>query len=136
MNVRNCRQCGRIYNYIAGPNICPSCREKTEEKFQEVKEYIRGHRGASIPEVAEECDVEPAQIRQWLREDRLELTEESAIFLNCEGCGCQIRSGRFCDKCAGNMTKDFKEMMKAGQKPEPPKKPSRRDSDNPKMRFL
>lgn len=135
MNVKNCRVCGRIYNYVAGPNVCPSCRDKMEAKFQEVKEYIRNHKGCGIQEVSEECDVEPAQIRQWLREDRLEVTEDSAIFLSCESCGGPIRSGRFCEKCQANMTKGFKDVLSAGQKPAP-KPAARKDDDSPKMRFL
>ena len=67
MNVRNCRLCGRIYNYVAGPNICPNCRDGMEAKFQEVKEYIREHKGCGIQEVADACNVETGQIRQWLR---------------------------------------------------------------------
>ena len=30
MNVRNCRKCGKIFNYIAGPFVCPACREELE----------------------------------------------------------------------------------------------------------
>ena len=136
MNVRNCRLCGRIYNYEAGPNICPNCRDGMEAKFQEVKEYIREHKGCGIQEVADACDVETGQIRQWLREDRLEVTEDSAIFLNCESCGAPIRSGRFCEKCAYNMKQGFDEAIGAGKKAAAPKKPERKDGDKAKMRFL
>lgn len=135
MNVKNCKVCGRIYNYVAGPNVCPSCRDKMEAKFQEVKEYIRNHKGCGIQEVSEECDVDAAQIRQWLREDRLEVTEDSAIFLSCESCGAPIRSGRFCEKCQLNMTKGFKDVLNAGHK-QAPKPAVRKDDDSPKMRFL
>ena len=90
--------CGHIFNYVAGPFLCPHCREKMEAKFQEVKEYIRNNPGVSIQDVSENCDVEPSQIQQWLREERLELTEGSSILLNCEKCGAPIRSGRFCEK--------------------------------------
>ncbi len=79
MNIRNCRMCGHIFNYVAGPFLCPHCREKMEAKFQEVKEYIRANPGVGIQDVAENCDVEPSQIQQWLREERLELTEGSVI---------------------------------------------------------
>lgn len=35
MDVRNCRQCGRLYNYIGGSmyNLCPDCIDKLEKKF-------------------------------------------------------------------------------------------------------
>ncbi len=134
MNVRNCRTCGRIFNYVAGPLICPACREKTEEKFQEVKEYIRAHKGVSVNEVAEACDVDSAQLRQWLRDERLEVTEDSALFLNCEGCGAPIRSGKYCDKCKMNMSRGFGQVLRTShQEPEPPQKHS---DDSARMRFL
>ena len=41
MNARNCRKCGKLFNYVSGPPICMACREALEKKFQEVKEYIR-----------------------------------------------------------------------------------------------
>ena len=82
MNVRNCRSCGCIFNYVAGQVICPACRDKLEKKFQEVKEYIRENKGVGIQEVADACEVDVGQIRQWLREERLELATDSALYLN------------------------------------------------------
>lgn len=134
MNVRNCKSCGRIFNYVSGPPICPACREKLEEKFQEVKDYIRENKGAGIQEVADACGVDIKQIRQWLREERLELSSESALYLNCESCGAPIRSGRFCEKCAGNMTKSLNDVLKAGRAANT--KPEKPDPEGPKMRFL
>ena len=136
MNIRNCRNCGRIFNYVGGACLCQPCREKMEEKFHEVKEYIRSNPGVGIPEVSEACDVEPSQIRQWLREDRLEITEDSPIFLNCESCGAPIRSGKYCEKCKMEMTNGFRNVLKSSrpiQQPAPAKKP---DSSSAKMRFL
>lgn len=135
MNIKNCRSCGRIFNYVAGAVICPSCREGQEAKFQEVKEYVREHKGAGIAEVAEACEVEPAQIRQWLREERLEVTEDSAVFLNCEFCGAPIRCGRFCEKCKGSMRKDLQSVMPKQQIIQQPQRKKPEDA-NARMRFL
>lgn len=136
MNIRNCKLCGRIFNYMSGPPTCPSCRESMEAKFQEVKDYIREHRGAGIMEVAEACEVEPAQIRQWLRDDRLEVTEDSAVFLNCDSCGAPIRSGKFCEKCKNSMSKGFDDLVKASR-PQPQPQPQKQASDDSaRMRFL
>ena len=134
MNVRNCRSCGCIFNYISGPVTCPACRDKLEKKFQEVKAYVRENRGAGISEVAEACDVDPGQIRQWLREERLELAADSAIQLACESCGAPIRSGRFCAKCTGNMTRSLQDVLKSGKGE--PQKVVKNDGEGPKMRFL
>ena len=47
-DIRNCRICGKIFNYVVGPVVCPRCKEKLEEKFQEVKKYIQDNHGADI----------------------------------------------------------------------------------------
>lgn len=133
MNVRNCRNCGRLFNYISGIVICPACKESLEAKFQEVKEYIREHKGAGIQEVAEACDVETAQIRQWLREERLEVTENSALFLNCESCGTPIRSGRYCDKCKTELTRDLNGILKDSRQSQ---KPVEDKAQGARMRFI
>lgn len=134
MNVRNCRKCGKLFNYVSGPPICPACREALEEKFQEVKAYVWEHAHASIPEVAEACEVTPHQIQQWLRDERLELAEGSTITLNCENCGAAIKSGRFCEKCKNQMANKLSDSIK---KPEAPKPQQKKDTrENPKMRFL
>ena len=98
-----------------------------------MKEYIREHKGAGIQEVAEACDVETAQIRQWLREERLEVTENSALFLNCESCGTPIRSGRYCDKCKTELTRDLNGILKDSRQSQ---KPVEDKAQGARMRFI
>ncbi|WZL82099.1 flagellar protein [Vallitaleaceae bacterium 9-2] len=99
MDVRNCKKCGRIFNYVGGQPICAQCKSELENKFTEVKTYIRRNPTANIGQVAEECDVDTRQIRQWVREERLIFSADSAMGIECEKCGKSIRTGRFCDDC-------------------------------------
>ena len=133
MDVRNCRGCGKLFNYISGPFICPACREKMEEKFQEVKKYIQENPGSNVASVSEACDVDPNQIRQWIREERLEFSS-GASEISCEKCGKAISSGRFCDACKASMVNSLNNVYK----PEAPVQPQRKDNSDggPKMRFL
>ena len=71
MEVRNCRSCGRLFNYMGGAPLCPACQKKLEEKFQEVKAFLEENPNSSVETVAEELDVSVKQIRQWIREERL-----------------------------------------------------------------
>lgn len=135
MNVKNCKKCGRLYNYITGVNLCPSCKEGLEGKFKEVKAYIQEHRGCGIQEVSDECEVETAQIRQWIREERLEFAEDSMIGLACEICGATIRTGRYCEKCKAQTLKGLNNIVRSAQ-PATPTAPNKDPKDNPKMRFL
>lgn len=137
MNVRNCRKCGRIFNYVVGPILCPRCVEEQEKVFQVVKEYVIEHHGADIAEVSRECNVEPSQIRQWIREERLQFADDSPIRIPCEGCGAMIRSGRYCDKCKAAMTNGFREAMGVNKQPAAPtRQPSRNISERDRMRYL
>lgn len=134
MNVRNCRKCGKIFNHIGGMPICPACKDKLEEKFQQVKKYIRENRMADIKEVAEQCEVEVGQIQQWIREERLEFTEDSPVKIPCENCGEMIRSGKYCEKCKREMTNT---LSSAINKPKAVLvEPKKTQSTGNKMRFL
>lgn len=67
MEVKNCKNCGRLYNYIGGVyRLCPECMRKLEEKFQEVKDYIEDNPRADMREISEKCDVSTRQIEQWI----------------------------------------------------------------------
>jgi len=135
MNVRNCRSCGRLFNYVLGPIICPLCREEKEKKFQEVKEYVRDHRLANIGDVSKDCEVEVSQIHQWIREDRLQFAEDSPIRVACEKCGVMMRSGVYCDRCKKEMTDNLGSAYKK-ELPPPPPSVKKRVSDGDRMRFL
>lgn len=99
MGIINCKKCGKMFNYILGDKICPVCKEKAEEKFQQVKKFVSDNKRASIQEICEECEVDQRQITQWIREERLFFTEDSMVKINCERCGAVISTGRFCANC-------------------------------------
>ena len=137
MNVRNCRKCGRVFNYIIGQTLCLSCRDELEGKFKEVKEYVQKNRGCTINDVSEACEVETSQIKQWIREERLEFTEDSMIGLACEICGASIRTGIYCDKCKAQTLNGLNNVVRQAQASKQPQQPAQTNSkDNPRMRFL
>lgn len=132
MDVRNCRNCKRLFNYLGGTPICPECEKELEEKFHIVKEYVRSNPKVAIATVAEENGVSVKQIKQWVREERLEFSADSQIGLECESCGTLIRTGRFCEACKDKMTS---EMENAVRKPVVQVAPKKQSTGN-KMRFL
>ncbi|MDD6038580.1 MAG: flagellar protein [bacterium] len=117
MDVRTCRSCGRMYNHIGrGQTICPSCVELLEEKFREVKEYIRQNPHATLQQISDDMTVSIKQLKQWVREERLAFSEDSPVGLECENCGAMIRTGRFCPNCKGKINES---LMSAIDKPKP-----------------
>ncbi|MBO4953351.1 MAG: flagellar protein [Lachnospiraceae bacterium] len=103
MELMNCRNCKKLFNYITGEKLCPACKALMEDKFQEVKRYIEENPRENINQVVEACDVSIRQIKNWVREERLSFTEDSLVGLECERCGKMIHSGRFCKECAGGL---------------------------------
>ncbi|MBQ1597812.1 MAG: flagellar protein [Lachnospiraceae bacterium] len=133
MEVRNCRKCGRMFNYLGGPPICAACRKDAEMLFQKVRDYIRDNPKASISQICEDCGCTNTQLRQWIREERLEFSRDSDITMKCENCGASIRTGRFCDKCKNSMADSLGDVYRQPEVPlDEPKKP---DKDGNRMRF-
>lgn len=132
MDVRNCKGCGRLFNYISGQPLCPTCTAAMDVKFEEVKEYVYDHPGVGIQEVSEEMEVSIPQIKQWIREERLSFTEDSMIGLECEGCGITIKTGRFCKACKDKLARGFTDLYPA----EMPAQKKKDPRENPRMRFL
>lgn len=111
MGVTNCTKCGKIYNHIAGPKVCKDCRKSLEEEFNAVRKFIRRNPQATIPEIATECNSTIRQIREWIREERLSFTKDSAIGIDCEVCGTSIKTGKYCDACKTNIANDLNSVQ-------------------------
>ena len=133
MDVKNCKGCGRLFQYLSGPPLCPACREALEEQFQLVKNYINENPHASITMAAEATGVSTKQIKEWIKEDRLVLSVPSADGVLCENCGVPICSGRYCDSCRGKITNNLNSVLSRPSLEEPVRK---RERDGNKMRFL
>ena len=136
MEVRNCKGCGKLFNYLQGPPLCPSCVRALDLKFEEVKEYVYDHPRVGMQEVSEDLEVPISQIKQWIREERLAFCEDSMIGLECENCGAIIRTGRFCKKCKDQLARGLSDLY-----PTPTKQDTQTDKakalrENPKMRYL
>lgn len=134
MEVRNCRGCGRLFNYVQGQQLCPACVADLEEKFQQVKMFLRENPNAPLNVVSEENDVSVKQIKQWVREERLTFTEESNITLECESCGAKVLTGRFCAKCKASLQNDLNGALNRPTVTLAAPKP--RGSTKDRMRFL
>ncbi len=112
-DIRNCKRCGRIFNYLGGQQLCYDCRNEDEKIFRKVKEYLYEHPGATISQVSMDLDVSMERIKAYLREGRLEIIDEGGnMVLECESCGKSIRTGRFCDECSRELARQLKESVR------------------------
>ena len=133
MQIKNCRNCKRLFNYIAGQQFCPTCMAELEEKFQKAKTYINDNKGASIEDVASEADVSESQVLQWIREERLVFASSSVSGIVCESCGTPIATGRFCDKCKTATVNGFNSIV---QKDLPQQSVVKTNKESSRMRFF
>lgn len=134
MEVITCKNCGRLFNHLSGPRICPGCARKLEDKFLEVKKYVRENPHVDIRELSQAMEVSVSQINRWVREERLIFSDDSPVGLPCESCGKTIKTGRFCESCKSQLSSGLREAAGMNAKQAPVKKP--RQATNNKMRFL
>lgn len=107
-----CVRCKRMFTYLGyGHFYCPMCKKTDEEDFKIVKDYIFENGTAPAMEVSEKTGISLERINQYLREGRLEIPENSPIFIKCEMCSIDIRSGRLCPDCASKLTHAMREKM-------------------------
>ncbi len=109
ISVEACIKCRRLFTYPGfGMKYCPDCMKADEHDRQLVKDYLREHGTASMYQISDATGVSDKAIRQYLRDGMLEIPEGSPIYIKCEKCGCDIRSGRWCPACAAKMSADLR----------------------------
>lgn len=108
MSVKNCTRCGRMFQAEDASKLCDRCRNNDEEDFKVVREYVYDNPNSNIPEVAENTGVTEEKILKFLRQGKLILKDELSMVLDCERCGKPIKSGRYCDSCTNEMSRDLR----------------------------
>lgn len=103
--LQNCPRCGKIFVKNLR-DVCTECHKKEEENFQAVYQYVRKkeNRMASIVEVEEGTGVKEELIVKFIKQGRLQIHMFPNLSYPCESCGKQIREGRICSACKGNIT--------------------------------
>lgn len=123
MELKVCKNCRRLFQYIYGAELCQDCTKllpkedngrnnkglnatlkpmirEDEEKYNQVKDYIMAYPKATIIQISEENEITPMKLFEWIREDRLEFSEDSTMaWFECANCGAKIKSGRLCNRC-------------------------------------
>lgn len=130
MDVRNCKKCKTLFHFNGNP-LCPQCNKEMEEKFTQVKEYIRDNPTSTLAQVAEETDVPTQQLKRWVREERLTFTKDSGVVIRCENCGKTILTGMYCKECKKSMTNQLQGLYS-----EKPSMDANQKKGSAKMRFI
>ncbi len=117
MSIRNCKRCGKIYQYNGVHKICDNCRAQLEKDFEEVKEFLKENPNSSISEVSEETGVEKKTIIEFIKNNRLIAEDlEIDVKIQCQRCGTEIKHGKYCDKCISDMKDEIDNVTKKEEK--------------------
>lgn len=125
-NYKQCEFCGRPLPSDYPDNCCPSCQEN--KLFSKVKEFIRAN-DVNEYQVAAHFKIPLRQIKQWIREGRIEYKENTAAKdkisgLRCEKCGAKVSFGTLCPKCLRIVNSDIHGFD------------TQKEADDSRMRYL
>ena len=128
MTIRNCKKCGKIYQYDGVHKICLECRRKEEEEFEKVKKFLRNNPNSSINTVSRETGVEKKTIIEFIKNDRLIAEDiEIDVTIRCQRCGKEIKHGKYCEDCISELKNEIESIK---QEKENKKKERYRNKEN------
>ena len=134
MEVKVCRKCRNLFNYVVGDCLCSECKGYTDDAFQKVSKYIDEHDDVSMAQVSASCNVAMSQIETWIKEERLHTIDEQKIYSVCESCGKPIASGNFCNLCKRQLLGGIKNAFDSDRTGRVA--PNTHKNGNLQMRFL
>jgi len=117
--MKNCQRCGKAFT-SSNPTICPECIEADSESFNAVRQFIKDNPLVSVDVVEAATGVPADQIREYLRQGRIEAAEMSGPLLECGRCGKPIYAGQYCVVCQSEIQKTFRSASLPSQKRKPP----------------
>ncbi|WP_462331689.1 flagellar protein [Schwartzia sp. (in: firmicutes)] len=108
--LKNCSECGRVF-VDTGIGVCRDCYEKQQDQMQEISSYVRDNPHSTVKQICEALNVKEKLVMRMIREGRF-VTDGVQLEYPCESCGAPITSGRFCDKCNGELAKQMQQTQK------------------------
>lgn len=114
-----CECGGKLFHIGGGQYECHTCKNITMDDFGKVKAFLDENGPSPAMVISQATGVSTDIIDMFLKNGRLEITENSKYFIKCEKCGCSIRSGRFCIDCAKELTQGIQRIFfnEVGDKP-------------------
>ncbi len=128
MEIKSCRFCKKAFRGFSA--LCPTCAEQLDQKYILVRNYLDRDRSANVMTVAQETGVDEKSILYLIREGRIALLSNDGAAITCLKCGTAILSGRYCDKCKGNLVQDLKSTKNAMTASAAQLKPNQVDGKN------
>lgn len=109
-----CPKCGTVYRENGTSfYLCENCGYEEPTNFGIVRDYLHEHGNASASalEISRDTGISVREINSFLRKGRLEIPENSKVFISCKRCGVDLRYGKYCPACANELAKELKEAF-------------------------
>ncbi|WP_167954825.1 hypothetical protein [Anaerosporobacter faecicola] len=87
--------------------VCPSCGHEEPTDYGKVRTFLEAEGNSSAMIISRATGVSIGKINSFLRNGRLEIPEESDVFIGCRRCGINIRYGQYCPECANTLKKEL-----------------------------
>lgn len=113
MELKNCKECGNLFQSLSDETRCYRCKDKEEQLLREISRFIRRNKNRveSIEVILENFDVTKEQILKWVREKRLLQTNFKMLNFNCKLCKKIIRYDGLCEECSNGLKNDLKTLQ-------------------------
>ncbi|WOV88348.1 hypothetical protein QWT69_04285 [Sporosarcina oncorhynchi] len=113
--LKDCPSCGAFFNYTGIRDVCASCAQSEEKKYEEVYRFLRRreNRAATIERIVEATGATETMLHKWVRKGRL----QPALFPNlgypCDNCGKLTAQGKLCDSCTQELSSELRQFEAA-----------------------
>jgi len=109
-----CEKCyGKIFYFEDGKYQCGMCDHITMDDYGKVKEYMEEKGGASARQISQATGVDHRIIELLLIQGKMEISEDSDYYKECEKCGCSVRNGRYCNFCVRELAGGIHSLIKS-----------------------
>ena len=82
-----------------GEYACEKCKHIEYDDYGKVRKYLEENKGATAYEIQQGTGIAQRVIRTLVREERIEVSKNSRVFMKCKICGTDIRLGDLCSDC-------------------------------------
>ena len=127
MALKNCIRCGQLMMDLG--RVCAACRQKEEDEYKLVVDYLHENPGCTISQISEATGVRETIIMGLIRKGRL---VADSIEVHCGMCGRAISATKnlLCQECQSKMDRDVSRVRKESPPP-PPEPQAPRKPDKP-----
>lgn len=108
---RNCPECGRLFQGVAGQS-CAICIEEMEAELRLVRDYLDEHPKATLEQVSRGTGLSADRITNLIKRGYVLAETGSALGPTCRSCGQPTDGSLFCPACTTRLEGEIEAAVK------------------------